>query len=155
MKVKNIMTSHVQTGSVDASLTKVATEMWEAGCGIIPLIDAEAKVVGVITDRDIAMALVNSSRRPANIAAREVMTRHVHACGPDDDVHTALATMAEHRLRRLPVVSESGQLRGMLSIDDIVLRALSPGAPTSNEIISALRTIVEFRTRRPEPAIVG
>jgi CBS domain-containing protein len=151
MKISDIMTRTVESCTPETTLPQVARLMWSAGCGAIPVVDANAKVVGVITDRDISNALVHTSRRPANVPAHEAMTRKVHACGPDDDVRTALATMKKFRVRRLPVLSAGGQLLGILSMDDIIVRALAPDAPSSAEILVTLREILQYRNLQLEP----
>jgi CBS domain-containing protein len=150
MKVSDIMTREVRSCTLNTALTQVAKEMWSAGCGAIPVIDTQARVAGIITDRDISMALVNTARKPSTIPAREAMTEHVHACGPDDDVKAALETMKKFRVRRLPVLSATGQLQGIVSIDDVVLRALEPDAPTPAEIVEGLRGIFTYRRMQEE-----
>ncbi len=142
MKILDIMTAEVRTCGLEASLTEVARLMRAANCGAIPVVDADGSIAGVVTDRDISMAIVNSSRKPINIAAREIMSPHVHACAPGDDVRAALRTMKDARVRRLPVVGPGGRLAGIVSMDDIILRALAPDAPASSEIVDSLREIV-------------
>jgi CBS domain-containing protein len=154
MKVKDIMTREIETCVEITSLTTVATEMLEAGCGVVPVVTPTGAVVGIITDRDITMALISTGRKPSNIAAREAMSRPVHSCGPEDDLKTALGTMQTYRVRRLPVVSENGRILGILSLDDIIVRALAPDAPTSDEIVRALRTILAYRNAALEPELV-
>lgn len=142
MKIQDIMTREVRTCELDTSLTEVARLMRAACCGAIPVIDADGGIAGVVTDRDISMAIVNSARKPINIAAREIMSPHVHACSPDDDVRAALQTMKDARVRRLPVIGSGGRLAGIVSMDDIILRALAPDSPDANEIVDSLREIV-------------
>jgi CBS domain-containing protein len=148
MRVKEIMTGRVETCRSDTVLTEAARRMWTAGCGAIPVVDANAKVVGIITDRDISMTLANTGRRPAHIPVSESMTRHVFACGPDDDVRSALEALRTHKVRRLPVLSDGGHLLGILSIDDILVRGDAAGGPTATEVVDALRSIVRSRTSR-------
>ena len=157
MKIQDIMTREVRTCRFDTSLTEVARLMRAGSCGAIPVIDADGHIAGVVTDRDISMALVNSTRKPINISAREIMSRHVYACLPDDDVRTALQAMKEHRVRRLPVVAGTGRLVGIVSMDDVILRALAPDAPDSTEIVDSLREIVlqQERNELLEPAASG
>ena len=69
------------------------------------------------------------------------MTRRVHTCRPEDDVHAALDTMAMFRLRRLPVTNEAGDIEGMISIDDIILWAIPKSAVSQHALIAALRSI--------------
>jgi predicted transcriptional regulator len=80
-------------------------------------------VVGLITDRDICMAGVLNGRQLAHIAVEDVVSGKVFACRSDDDVRAALKTMQENKVRRLPVVAADGALEGMLSMNDIILRA--------------------------------
>ena len=150
MKIGSIMTAEVESCGLTAPLTQVAKQMWEAACGAIPIVDAKGRVEGIVTDRDISMALVNSGRRPQSILAREVMTSTVQTCRADDDVMAALVKMQTHRVRRLPVVLQDGRLLGMLSIDDIVTRALVPDAPSSTAIVTTLRKIFDYKSRTPQ-----
>lgn len=155
MKVHEIMTRDVERCSTTTTLTQAATQMSRAACGAIPVLDPRDRVVGMITDRDISMALVNTNRKPAHVPAWEAMTRHVHTCGPEDDVRVALASMKQFHVRRLPVVAADGTLCGILSMDDIIVRALAPDAPTSADIIATLREILVYRQpEQPEPEVV-
>jgi CBS domain-containing protein len=152
MKVADVMTTDVKTCTPETSLAQVAALMRAGRCGVIPVVDAHGRVAGVLTDRDITMALLESARKPINIAAHEVMSRRVHACGPEQGLRAALQAMADFHVRRLPVVSEDGHLRGILSIDDVILHALDVGAPTNVEILGTLRGILAAgRQRQAEP----
>jgi CBS-domain-containing membrane protein len=155
VKIAEIMTPSVETCTTETTLPQVAKLMWSAGCGAIPVVDTHAKVVGIITDRDISNALFSTNRKPAHVPAREAMTPHVLACGPEDSIQTALDLMKRHGVRRLPVLSEAGQLRGIVSIDDVILRALAPGSPTPGEIVEALRDILERRNVKHEPELAS
>ena len=154
MQIHDIMTRDVRTCALETSLTEVARLMREGCCGAIPVVDHDGRIAGVVTDRDISMAIVSSARRPINIAACEIMSRHVYACHPDDGVRTALTMMKQFRVRRLPVVGPDGRLAGIVSMDDIILRALAPDAPDSGEIVDSLREIVLYQEQNDlrEPA---
>jgi CBS domain-containing protein len=145
MKVQSIMTTGVQTCGPDTSLPQAVRLMRETRCGFLPVVDWRSSVAGVVTDRDICMALVNSARKPINITVREVMENAVHTCAPGDDIQDALGTMKHHRIRRLPVVDAHGMLQGVLSFDDVVLRALAPDGPSSSVIVESLREILKRR----------
>lgn len=145
MKVREIMTAGAQTCGPDTTLPQAVRAMRDERCGFLPVVDWRSSVAGVVTDRDICMALVNSARKPLNIAVREVMETNVHTCGPDDELQAALETMKRYRVRRLPVVSEHGTLVGVLSFDDVVLRALTPDAPTPADMVTSLREILKRR----------
>ena len=123
MKVKDVMVKTPVVCGLETNLAAAVEILWNRNCGILPIVDAERQVIGVITDRDIAIALGTRNRLPAEIAVAEAATRKVHSCKPTDDVRWALDIMAENKVRRLVVVNEQNQLEGVLSMDDIVLYA--------------------------------
>lgn len=123
MKVKEVMTVVPSTVWITDSLATAAKTMWENDCGILPIIKDSNKVVGVVTDRDICMASAMRERPQSTISVEEVMGREVFSVMPDDDVQKALELMQEHKIRRLPVLNVEGELEGILSMNDLVLRA--------------------------------
>ena len=125
MNVQALMNSNVKYAGTDASVADVITVMEKNACGAVPIVNAQNKVVGMITDRDICLALGRRSLPAAEIPVAEVMSRRVYACGPDEEVLAALQTMENKKVRRLPVIDGNGQLVGILSMDDIVLHAES------------------------------
>lgn len=142
MKVREILTADVVTCPPEADLTVAARKMFEGRFGALPVVDARGALVGIITDRDICLQVALSRRRPSQVAVHEVMTRSVRTCTPDADVRDALAVMQQARVRRLPVVDTTGRLVGIVSVDDILLRAHGQEtAPSSEEIAAALRGI--------------
>lgn len=140
MKVKDIMTRDVKSCSPDTTVAEAAHLMWEADCGILPVVD-DGALEGVITDRDMYIALATKNARASQLKAGAIATKTVVICAPDDDVQAALATMKEARVRRLPVVGDDKTLRGILSMNDIVL-AVGPGpGVSSDDVIDALKVI--------------
>lgn len=123
MKVREIMTPQAKTCTPTDTLAAASRCMWDNDCGILPVVKDGGKVVGLITDRDMCMAAAINNRSLSSIAVEDVISGKVYAVGPDDDVRKALETMSERKLRRLPVVAADGTLEGMLSMNDIVLRA--------------------------------
>ena len=123
MKVKELMTENAKACLPTSNLAEVAGAMWEHDCGILPVVEHGGQVVGLITDRDVCMAAAMKHRHLENIAVEEVSSGKVISCQPDDDVRKALKTMQENKLRRLPVVANDGTLKGIVSMNDIVLRA--------------------------------
>jgi CBS domain-containing protein len=123
MKVKELMTREAKTIWLTGSLADAARLMWENDCGILPIIKDGKKVVGLITDRDICMATAMKQRNPAGISVEEVMTGTIYGATPDEDIGEALKSMREHKVRRLPVLNLEGELEGILSMNDIVLKA--------------------------------
>jgi CBS domain-containing protein len=154
MKVRDIMTKAPAFCHPDSNLAAAAEKMWSHDCGILPVVDDELGVVGVITDRDICIALGTKDRRASSVSVREVMTPKVHICAPEDDIHIALKVMEKGRVRRLPVTNRDGKLMGILSMDDIVLVAevrVGPKIPelACEEVVEAYK---EIRVR-PFPAV--
>jgi CBS domain-containing protein len=123
MKAEDIMTRNVQSCRPEANLAHAAAIMWDYDCGAMPVVDDSNRVMGMITDRDIAIAAATKGRPATEIAIGEVMSGNVYACARDEDVKSALKTMRRERVRRLPVIGSDGKLAGILSINDVVLRA--------------------------------
>lgn len=123
MKVKEVMTEKPKTCTLTDNLAQVARLMWEADCGIVPVVAEGGRVVALITDRDICMASMTKGRNVSNIAVEDVVSGKVFTCKPNDDIHIALDTMRENKVRRLPVIAADGTLQGMLSMNDVMLRA--------------------------------
>jgi CBS domain-containing protein len=123
MKVKEIMTASPNVCDLNESLAEAAKTMWDADCGVLPVLKDGKEVVGLITDRDICMALAMRNCNPTAISAEQVITGDVYSVAPDDELQKAFELMQEHRVRRLPVISPEGELEGILSINDIVLKA--------------------------------
>jgi len=150
MRVRDIMSTPVGTCAPSHNLASISAIMWKHDCGIVPVIEDGDRVVGVVTDRDICIALGTRSKRASEITADEVMSKRLHICGPDDDPGIALDTMAAARVRRLPVVSKQGKLEGILSINDLIRRAGSAGAPPPGNVMNVLKAISEKEHRVQE-----
>lgn len=146
MKVKEAMTSTPYTCRKETNLGEVAELMWKGNCGFLPITGADDKVCGVITDRDICMALATRNQVAGEVSAAEVSCGRLHACSPEDEIHLAMLTMREAKVRRLPVIDSDGKAVGVLSMDDILLRAEPAGSGkivelSTDEVVRAYRTI--------------
>ena len=152
MKVSNLMNKRVTVCAPETSLATAAILMWENDCGVLPVVNAEDKVVGVITDRDIAIAAATKSRPAQTISVAEVLSGCVFSCHPGDDIQTALKTMRHERVRRLPVINDAGLLEGILCANDVVLAAEEARGKHKPEVtyedaMSTLKAISEHRPR--------
>lgn len=145
MKVQEIMTPQVASCAPDSDLASVAKLMWDHDCGVIPVLDASGRVLAVVTDRDICIGVGTKGRTASHIAAREVMSGTLHACLPDDDIMVALETMKNSKVRRLPVIDQTGHLKGILSLNDVVLRTKPRGSPAADRVIDTLKSVCEHR----------
>ena len=123
MKVQDVMTGDVKFCRPEVNLATAAGMMWENDCGIVPVVDGAGKLIGVLTDRDIAMAVAMKGRFASDILVSEIMSTQIHTCALNNDIKSALKTMRHEKVRRLPVVNSDKVLQGILSMNDVVLRA--------------------------------
>jgi CBS domain-containing protein len=152
MKVKDVMTSDVASGTPDTSVAEAAHLMWERDCGILPVVDG-GELAGVVTDRDMYIALATRNERAAHLRIGALAATKPATCGPDDEIRAALEIMRQARVRRLPVVGPNLALVGILSMNDLVLAA-GPGKDiTSDDIVRTLQAICEHG--RPKARAAG
>ena len=123
MKVFEVMTIEVGFCHLEDDLTKAAQIMWEKDCGVVPVINAEKRVVGVITDRDICIAAATRNRQPSEIKSSEMNFRAPVVCTMEDDIKDVLRRMRKYKVKRLLVTNQSKELLGIISLTDILLKA--------------------------------
>jgi CBS domain-containing protein len=143
MLIKSIMTSEVRVCAPDSTVAAAARVMSNRDCGIVPVVDADGKLAGVVTDRDICLAVATKFRSPDELPVRDIMTTEVYTCSPDEDVRAALNVMKNHAVRCVPVVTADRRLAGVISIDDLVLRADSykSAAISDEQVLDAFKAI--------------
>ena len=127
-----------------SNLEQVSLSMWNGDFGIVPVTDAEQHVIGVITDRDIAMAIALQRKPASQISVGDVAHQaQVVTCKPDDDVEVALEEMETAKVRRLPVVDEQEHITGMVSLADIAAYAgtSKKSSCTDTRLVAALKSI--------------
>jgi CBS domain-containing protein len=100
--------------------------MRDEDVGSVPVVDDQQRLLGIITDRDVALRVVADDLDPVGTMVQEVMTRHPITCRPDDDMRRALDLMAQHQVRRIPVVGDNQRLLGIITQADIATRMDSP-----------------------------
>ena len=140
------MTREVQTCQLDTNLSAAAMQMWNGDFGVLPVLADGGKLVGVITDRDICMAAATKHRDPAAIRVDEVISGLAYTCVPGTEIHDALKSMREKRVRRLPVVNaENGRIAGILSLNDVALKAQGgrKAELSAQDVETTLRAICE------------
>ena len=119
--VKDAMTAEVKTAGPSQSLTDVARLMKQEDVGSVPVVDGE-RLIGVVTDRDIVVRGIADGSDPHAIKAGDIASRDVVTVRPDDDLDQALRLMAQHQVRRLPVVDD-GHLVGVVAQADVAQEA--------------------------------
>lgn len=120
MKVKDIMTQSAVCCSPDTNVGAAVELMWVHNCGMLPVVGTDRRLFGIVTDRDICIAMGTRNRLAGELTVGEIATRDVFTCKPDDEIHEAMDTMASKQIRRLPVVNTEGVPQGILSMDDII-----------------------------------
>ena len=125
MKVSDVMSRKVEITSPEDSIQRAAQMMARIDSGVLPVGEGD-RLVGMITDRDIAIRGAGEGRDPADTPVSEVMTREVKYCFEDDEIGDAAESMARLQVRRLPVLSREKRLTGIISLGDIA-RDHEPG----------------------------
>ena len=147
MNVGEIMTNDVQWCGLGTNLADAAKLMWDTDCGVLPVVNGEGQVLGMITDRDICMASATKHRAPAELTVFDAMSGKTHRCKISDDVRSAMDMMEREQVRRLPVVDEEGVLQGVLSMNDLILFAgeTKASAISLQDVAKTLKAISAHR----------
>jgi CBS domain-containing protein len=127
-KCSDIMTEDVVYCLPNDPVSKVAQLMKKEDIGPVLIVDNERDktLVGIVTDRDLALKIVGEGRDPQDTRVEEVMTRKLVTCRADDDVESAMNAMAQYQLRRIPVVRDNMKLVGIISQADVATRVDEP-----------------------------
>ena len=120
--VRDAMTENPRAIGRDSTVVEAANIMRDEDVGIVPIVDGD-KLVGTLTDRDIAIRVVAEGRDTDTTKAEEVASREIVTIDPQQDLDDALRLMARHQVRRLPVVEEDGKLVGIVAQADIAEHA--------------------------------
>jgi CBS domain-containing protein len=106
------------------TVNKAAQVMKDENVGPVPVIESveTKKLIGIVTDRDLALKVVAEGRDPRSTVVGDVMTRQLVTCRADDDLQKALDAMAEHQIRRIPIVNGGGRIVGIIAQADVATR---------------------------------
>ena len=135
MKIRDFMTTNIETVTADQTAKEAAGFMLSADTGSIPVCD-EGKIIGMVTDRDIAVRGVAEGLGP-DTAVRELMSERIVCARDDDEVSTVAQRMSEAQVRRLPVLNADGKLVGIVSLGDLSREASDVAASRALEGVSA------------------
>jgi CBS domain-containing protein len=127
MRCQEIMKSELECAGPGDTLEDAARRMRDNNVGFLPVCDAAGKVIGTLTDRDIAIRGV-AQGRPTSTAAQDIMTRDLVSCRPEDDLETAERLMGSNQKSRILCINDDGQLCGVISLSDLARHAPSPRA---------------------------
>lgn len=146
MQVSEVMNTAVKRCSPDTTVAKAGVTMFEGDCGVLPITDDTKKLLGIVTDRDITVALCTRGKRADELTVQEITSNSPVTCRVEDDLRTALRKMADAQIRRIPVVSSGGRVEGVLSINDIILHAKARGNGLSYaDVMETLKAICSHR----------
>ena len=136
MKVKEAMHKGVEWVAPDALLPAIAKKMQQFDVGVVPVGEND-RLVGMVTDRDIALRAVAQGKNAATLTAKDVMTKGVTWCRDTDDIDDAAQVMESKQIRRLPVIDASKRMVGMISLGDISHAASQKTAAELTKAVSA------------------
>ncbi len=125
---ESVMTKNPICCQPSDTVMKAAQWMKREDIGSLPVIDNNEtrKLVGIVTDRDLAMVIVGQGYDPNETHVDEVMTHKLVTCRPDDDIQRALNLMSEHQVRRIPIVDDENKILGIISQADVATRVNQP-----------------------------
>jgi CBS domain-containing protein len=138
MKVKDIMTGEPRSLTPESTAREAAQLMKEMDAGVVPVVESSSskKLVGVVTDRDLAIRVV-ADGRDSSVRIADVMSAgKLSTCAPTDEVDRVMETMSREQVRRIPIVDERGSLVGIVAQADIVRKANDRKAEQTVEDIS-------------------
>jgi len=127
MNVEDLMTKPAVTIQAQELLNVAAQKMWDNDCGVLPVVGGDGRLVGVLTDRDVCMSAWSRGQLLTNIRVEDAMSKQVFSLKPGQEVGLAEKLMAEHQVRRIPIVDASEKPVGIVSMNDLAREATRAG----------------------------
>ncbi len=149
--IRKIMREAPTTCAPTDTLNQAAQIMWEHDCGVVPVVYPDGALAGIITDRDLCMAAYTRGQPLASITVESAMSGVVETCSPNDSIGHAARSMAQHQVRRLPVV-EHGKLVGLLTLADIAREVRKSGGNRIPACIALAHVLASISAPRDEQA---
>ena len=140
MKCQDLMKTDVHCAKESDTVQSAARKMRDENIGFLPVCNESGRVVGTLTDRDVAIRLATEDRRSDECRVDEIMTREVVACRPSDDLAQAERLMATSKKSRIVVLDQGGELRGVISLSDVAERDSATRAAVTMRNVSARET---------------
>ncbi len=123
MKCKDIMSERIKFCHENSTIKEAVNIMNNFNCGVVPVVDENNKISGLVTDRDIALYSVLQEENAETTELKDFMTRDIITCDLDDDIDQAIEKMKRYKVRRLPVVNPENEIVGLLSLGDIAVKS--------------------------------
>ncbi len=130
------MTKFLKMCRPEGTIKDAVKIMNDLNCGVIPIVDENNEVVGIVTDRDITIYSILNNKNPEKTLLKEFMSEDVITCHPDDDIDEAISKMRDYKIRRIPVIDYENKIMGIISLGDI---AVTTGE--EHDIFEALENI--------------
>lgn len=134
MRVKEVMTKGIRIAEPEEKLSHAAKKMRTQNIGALPVVE-DRKLIGMITDRDVAIRAVGANKDPAAINVREIMSDECFWCAENENLEDAVRIMEQNQVRRLPVMNDNKEIVGMLSLEDVARHA---PASLTGEVLKAV-----------------
>ena len=146
MQIKDVMSHPTVTCPVSSTLDHAARLMWEFDCGIVPVVDEDGRLAGVITDRDVCMAAYTQGRTLASIPITTAMARNVIAGHAGDPIEQVEELMRANQIRRLPVLDADDRPVGLVSLNDLArLAARARRSGVDRDLVKTLAAVCQPR----------
>jgi CBS domain-containing protein len=126
---------------VNDALHDAAQKMWDHDCGVLPVVNDEGKVTGMITDRDICMAALTQGRPLHELLVNLAMAKHLIAVGPEQTLGEVEQLMTRHQIRRLPVVDAANRPLGVISLNDLAIEAVQADTRLKHGVSKVAHTL--------------
>jgi CBS domain-containing protein len=145
--VRTLMKESPATCSPSDTLRRAAEILWNTDCGMVPVIEGDGRLVGVVTDRDICMASYFRDQPISALDVGSTMSKNVHAARPDDSIETIVRLMADKQTRRVPLV-ENERLVGIVALADVARHVKSLESSSACRMLA--NTLAAISERRQD-----
>jgi CBS domain-containing protein len=146
MQIKDVMSHPPVTCPASSTLDHAARLMWEFDCGIVPVVNDDGRLTGVVTDRDICMAAYTQGRPLASIPITTAMAKSVIASHASDPIEHAEELMRDNQIRRVPVLDGDDRPVGLVSMNDLArLAARAKRSGVDRELVKTLAAVCQPR----------
>ena len=145
MKVNEVMSSQpIKSCSSETKLHKAVKIMKATNCGVLPVVDKNKNLLGIITDRDICLSLTkNKVKSLTKISVGKIMLTKTHVVNTSDDISVAFHQMHTNQLSRLPVIDEKGKLKGIISFHMLINKSINNGKNAEKKFPSAGKKLLK------------
>lgn len=141
MHVQDLMSSPAVTCHVNDTLQVAAQLMWDHDCGALPVVTDTGTCVGMITDRDVCMAAYTQGRSLDAMLVHGAMSKHVISARPGQRVGELEQLMAQHQIRRIPVIDAEGRPIGIVSLNDLAIESAQPDTRMKQGLAKVAHTL--------------